>query len=269
MVYITGDTHGDIGDPRWDWFRRHLNSNDVLIITGDFGFDWNVLTKENWSYFKHNYTILFCDGNHENYDILNSCPIVEKFGDVVGDFGNNTYRLLTGHMYLIEDKKYFVFGGAASIDKDWRVEMETINCCPRTLWWSDEVPSEEAFEEAKKTLAKHNWIFDYFISHTCNPQLKGPVLHTYKLDFYDPTESMINSFEYLIRENKGYWKQSFFGHFHKNIHYENYHCLYGDVVNVSEGKIYSGWDDLHYPPTWEESALENAGEEIIYFEEEK
>lgn len=256
MVYVTGDTHGDMTDPRWDWLDKHLNKNDILIITGDFGFDWDIIYVENWQSFKHDYMILFCDGNHENYDILKGLPTVEMFGDVVGDFGNNTYRLFTGHMYLIEGEKYFVYGGASSIDKDWRVAQEEQYDSPRTLWWPDEVPSEEDYVLGQKTLEKNNWTFDYFISHTCNPELKGAVLHTYKSDFYDPTECAIQGFEYLIRENNGSWKQSFFGHFHKNVHYGKWHCLYGDVVNVTENKIYSGWDDYNYPPTWKETVFE-------------
>lgn len=255
MVYITGDTHADIADPRWDWLDEHLNENDTLIITGDFGFDWNKATINNWLSYNHKYTVLFCDGNHENYDVLNSLNIVKKFNDIVGDFGNNTYRLLTGHMYVIEGKKYFVFGGASSIDKDWRVVEEQKTNKPRTLWWPDEVPSEETFELAKKTLESNGWTFDYFISHTCNPELKGVVLNSYKANFYDPAETMIQSFEYLIRENGGSWKHSFFGHFHKNVHYKKWHCLYGDIVNIAESKIYSGWDDYHYPPTWKEIQL--------------
>ena len=256
MVYITGDTHADFIDPRWDWFKKHLTKDDILIVTGDFGFDWDSITVEDWQNKKHDYTILFCDGNHENYDILNALPVVDMFGDKVGDFGNNTYRLFTGHMYVIEDKKYFVFGGAASIDKDWRVVEEKKLNAPRTLWWSDEVPSDETLAFAKDTLAKNDYKFDYFITHTCNPQLKGPVLKSYKANFYDPTESMINHLEYLIEENNGGFKHNFFGHFHRNVHFGKYHCLYGEVINVSNGKIYSGWDDYsYYPPTWKESEL--------------
>ena len=257
MVYITGDTHADFTDPRWDWLEKHLNKNDVLIVTGDFGFDWDSITVDDWQNKKHDYTILFCDGNHENYDILNSLPVKKMFGDEVGVFGNNTYRLFTGHMYVIEGKKYFVFGGAASIDKDWRVEEEEKFDAPRTLWWPDEVPSEETLERAKKVLAENDYKFDYLITHTCNPQLKGPVLNTYKVDFYDPTETMINHLEYTIEENNGGFEHNFFGHFHRNKHFGKYHCLYGEIVNITDGKIYSGWDDYNYPPTWKEISLFN------------
>ena len=263
-VYITGDAHGDFTDPRWDYLEK-LKENDVLIITGDFGFDWNSAIMSTWLNFRHKYTVLFCDGNHENYDVLNSLPTEKMFGDEVGVFGNNTYRLFTGHMYIIEGKKYFVFGGAASIDKDWRVAEECGKNKPRTLWWPEEVPTEETFELAKKTLAEHNYVFDYFISHTCNPQLKGPVLKTYKMDFYDPTESMINSLEYLIRENGGYFSHAFFGHFHRNVHFHNYHCLYGDIIDINKGVIIKGFDDYSYE-TWEEYPLdESERTEIVYF----
>lgn len=255
-VYITGDTHGDIKDPRWDYLKS-LNENDILIITGDFGFDWNEAIMDSWINFKHDYTVLFCDGNHENYDILNALPLVDMFGDKVGVFGNKTYRLLTGHMYLIEGKKYFVFGGAASIDKDWRVEKEIKFKAPRTLWWDDEVPSDLTLALAKETLAKNDYKFDYLITHTCNPQIKGPVLKTYKVDFYDPTESMINHLEYLILENNGGFKHNFFGHFHKNVHFGKYHCLYGDIIDLDNSQIIKGFDDYSYE-SWEKYPLEES-----------
>ena len=40
MVYITGDTHGDIS-----WFKnpklKRLGEKDILIVCGDFGFLWD------------------------------------------------------------------------------------------------------------------------------------------------------------------------------------------------------------------------------------
>ena len=254
-IYSTGDTHGDITDPRLNYLKQ-LKENDILIITGDFGFDWNKEFIDSWLEFEHKYTVLFCDGNHENYDVLNSLPIEKMFGDEVGVFGNNTYRLLTGHMYNIEGEKFFVFGGASSIDKSWRRTHEIMHNQPRTLWWPEEVPTEETFELAKKTLADNNYKFDYFISHTCIPQLKGAVLHTYKTDFYDPTESMINSIEYLIKENNGGFKHAFFGHFHTNLHFRNYHALYGDIVNITDKVIIKGFDEFSHE-TWEKIPLED------------
>lgn len=40
MIYITGDTHGDIScfkNPK----LNKLGEKDILIVCGDFGFIWN------------------------------------------------------------------------------------------------------------------------------------------------------------------------------------------------------------------------------------
>ena len=45
MVYITGDTHGDLSlfkNPK----LKKLNDDDILIICGDFGFLWDGSDKE-------------------------------------------------------------------------------------------------------------------------------------------------------------------------------------------------------------------------------
>jgi hypothetical protein len=74
MVYLTGDTHGDIqrfkqGKLRW------LGKKDTVVVLGDFGFVWDGSAAErkrlDWLR-KRPYTILFLDGSHENYDLLHS-----------------------------------------------------------------------------------------------------------------------------------------------------------------------------------------------------
>ena len=128
MVYITGDTHGDIGEFSQRMRPYRLSDRDILIITGDFGFDWDNQTIRQWMKFDHPYAVLFCDGNHENFDILGSLELEKRFGDTVGRFDSNTFRLLSGHIYDIQGFRTFVFGGAASIDKAWRID-------PDYAWW--------------------------------------------------------------------------------------------------------------------------------------
>ena len=41
MVFITGDTHGDMVEFTQRMRPFRLSEGDVLIITGDFGFDWD------------------------------------------------------------------------------------------------------------------------------------------------------------------------------------------------------------------------------------
>ena len=228
MVYITGDTHGDIQEFSQRMRPCRLTGDDTLIITGDFGFDWDNDTIMQWMKFNHPYTVLFCDGNHENFDILNSLETEKRFGDTVGRFDANTFRLLSGHMYEIEGFKTFVFGGAASIDKAWRVDPEYVAMYGK-LWWKEEIPSSDTLELAKQTLAAHNWQFDLFLSHTCPPETRMKILRSNYSAFHDPVEFMIQNLEEEIMSRNGSWKESWFGHFHVDEDLPMRHCVYKRV----------------------------------------
>lgn len=234
MIYVTGDTHADFDDYRLEQIAS-LNKNDILIVCGDFGFDWNDYVIANYKRLQFNCTVLFVDGNHENFDILNSLPTKEMFGGIVSVFDENTYYLHRGEMYTIEGKKFFCFGGASSIDKEWRLAMMSKG--GNKIWWEEEIPAEEDYNHALETLKKYNYKFDYFITHACNPDLKCFVLETYKKDFFDPTESMIQGIEWTIKENNGSYLGHFFGHYHVNCGSGKEHCLYDNIVNLSENTI--------------------------------
>ena len=69
MIYITGDTHGDLN--RLDSIK--LKKGDTLIICGDFGFIWDGSAREEKilrQLGKKKYNICFLDGTHENFDLL-------------------------------------------------------------------------------------------------------------------------------------------------------------------------------------------------------
>ena len=113
MVYLTGDTHGDIerfkhGKLRW------LGKRDVVIVLGDFGFVWDGSKEEqkklDWLR-KRPYTLLFLDGAHENYDLLAQYPEEELFGGKVQALGGNVYHVCRGSVLTLEEKKYLCFGG--------------------------------------------------------------------------------------------------------------------------------------------------------------
>ncbi len=223
-IYITGDTHGDIAELDSRTAGLGLAENDILIVTGDFGFDWNPEVIERWKEHGRPYTVLFCDGNHENFDILESLPEEKRFGSTVGKLGGKTFRLLSGHMYDIGGLKTFVFGGASSIDRKYRV--------PGRSWWPQEIPPHKVFETARKTLRKNSWKFDIFLSHTCDPETKKHVLDAGAFDFCDPVEEMIDMLDKEISENRGSYRMHFFGHFHTDRDRGKRHCLYQRVVPI-------------------------------------
>ena len=91
MVYLTGDTHGEL-DRFKDGGLRRAGKGDFVVVLGDFGFVWDGSKAEqknlDWLR-KRPYTILFLDGSHENYDLLEQYPTEERFGGLVQPLGGN------------------------------------------------------------------------------------------------------------------------------------------------------------------------------------
>ena len=81
MVYLTGDTHGEL-DRFKDGELRRAGKGDFVVVLGDFGFVWDGSKAEqknlDWLR-KRPYTILFLDGSHENYDLLERFPVIYCF----------------------------------------------------------------------------------------------------------------------------------------------------------------------------------------------
>ena len=148
MIYVTGDTHGN--QRLWEiCFSSFLEEGDTLIVLGDFGigfFDNTYRTEEMFYDYisEKNYRILFCDGNHENFEKLNHYNVTMWNGGRVQMIRNNLIHLMRGEVYEIEGKKIFVMGGGYSIDKAIRVPGET--------WWPDEMPSDEEYQNASENV---------------------------------------------------------------------------------------------------------------------
>ena len=87
MIFLTGDIHGNIDIKKLNTKnfpeQRNLTKNDVLIILGDFGLNnKNVKQEKHFLDWLENksFTVLFVDGNHEEFPVLNSYPVVEIYG---------------------------------------------------------------------------------------------------------------------------------------------------------------------------------------------
>ena len=138
MIYITGDTHQNIDISKLNTKnfpeQKELTKSDYVIICGDFGMVWNNSKEEMyWRKWleKKNFTTLFIDGNHENYELLNEFPVIEKFGGKVQEIGKDIFHLMRGEIYTIDGKTFFCMGGAESTDKVYRIE--------HISWWKEEI----------------------------------------------------------------------------------------------------------------------------------
>ena len=173
MVYITGDTHGDLSFFKSPLLKK-LTEDDTLIICGDFGFLWDGGEKEKKALEvlkKKKYTVCFVDGAHENFDMLNSYPPYRFKGGNAQKICSNVYHLMRGEIYTFERKTYFVMGGGESEDADMRTEGKT--------WWKEEMPSAKELLRGAKNLEEAEYKVDYVLTYEAPAIAKDFIrLHT-------------------------------------------------------------------------------------------
>jgi len=214
MIVITGDTHNRVDNGKIFHFSKYHRKDDTLIIAGDFGGIWYNTGSDKYkydvelldSYEELPQTILFVDGNHENFPELYAYPTVEKFGGVVGQIRENLFHLKRGHVYTIENKKIFTFGGALSVDQHLRM--------PFVSWWEEEIPTMAEMNFGMTNLDEHNWKVDYVITHTAPNKIVNKILAKDKWNMwngkrYDPTTNYLQEIMEKLKFKKWY-----FGHFH-------------------------------------------------------
>ena len=224
VIFLTGDIHGTLdidklSEKNWR-SQSKLTRDDYLIILGDFGLYWQK--NENYEYLinfykSRPYTVLWLDGNHENFSWIKKIPMVKFCGGNV-QIDDNIIHLMRGEVYNIDNKTFFVMGGAKSTDKAYRIE--------NISWWAEEEPNLKEKNNAIRNLEKTNYKVDYILTHACPAQIS-------KLMFGFNGNSDTERFLDLINSNCiGNFKQWYFGHYHQDDSFHYYTCLYDNVVKL-------------------------------------
>ena len=235
-IVVTGDTHGVIDTLKIDNYQqspRKLDMSDYLIICGDCGVVWdNDTINDSIEYFQGFGTnILFVDGNHENFDLLNAFLVTNWNGGKVHKLGDGVYHLMRGQVFEICGKKFLTIGGADSSDRESRIA--------HVSWWSDERIVYEDIKEANQNLEKVNYKVDYVITHT--PSTKtlndfigiltqcGEAIPYYlqKKVISTPSSDMLD----WVNKNVRY-KQWFCGHLHIDEIIKKVQILYSEMVEI-------------------------------------
>lgn len=233
MIYVTGDTHGqmDVAKLFPGSFPdgKKLTLNDYMIICGDFGGIWNGDSRDDARldfYEEKKYTILWVDGNHENFDALSKYPVTMWNGGKVQIIRDNIIHLMRGQVYNIDGKTFFTFGGGISIDKHRRV--------PYVSWWPQEQPNHEEIEEALTNLEKYNNKVDYIVTHACPETIMRNELNSikamYKMEC--ATEKFLDEIFNTVE-----YKQWFCGHYHMDAYIKSckLQVLYNTIVKIAPG----------------------------------
>lgn len=220
MVYITGDMHGEQRvNEIIDFLNSHPETTN-LIILGDFGGIWDrndeTIIKE---LSNQRANILFIDGNHENFDLLEQSPIENWHGGKVHRISHNVLHLMRGSVFEIECKSYFAYGGAESSDKDKRIE--------HISWWEQETATEKEILSAQRTLQDIRSV-DYIITHVGQMETVQE-LSRFSDKFSVERQSVIVS-KLLKNTTCARW---YFGHYHFDVDFCNYSCVYKRFIQVN------------------------------------
>jgi len=221
MIYITGDTHGNIDFYKLKnyFLNKYVTKADVLIILGDAGIVWG----ENQCYINEyaslGLTVFFIDGNHENFDLLNKFPIMYFNDALCHRLASNVYHILRGEIININSLSFLCIGGATSIDKAYREEGIT--------WWNDEHISDDDIKKAIKNIKNYHYEVDFILTH-CAPSGMVSKMFDFKTD---SDTDKLSKIEYFC--DFKYW---YFGHYHIDKELDNFRCIYNNILELKEYK---------------------------------
>lgn len=228
MIYITGDLHGNINDTRLSWLKDNLNKNDILIVLGDFGFFFFKDLINQYPNFP--FVTIAILGNHENYSILNTFKKTSIFNAKARLMKDKVYIIDNGEVLNIDDKSFFVFGGALSIDKAYRV--------PYISWWPQEQPTVSEFNNAISNLEKINYDIDYFLAHDVDRDIASKMFNKPTI-INSSASDMLRELEFKIKDNNDKKYKYFFGHWHEYSTFGEdikYTCLYNQIYCLDKNE---------------------------------
>ena len=225
MIYITGDTHG-LNDVKklqiYFATKQNVTKNDFLIILGDVACCWDGnIYDELVQNVLHNLpcTVLWIDGNHCNFDIIEQLPYSEMFGGIVQKVTDDIIHLCRGQIYEIEGYKFFTFGGGLSIDRANRI-------CGKS-WWPQEMPTSDEYETGYINLDANDNEVDFILTHT------APKFICEKLvPMITPGEERLQHFLSSVANNTNFihW---YFGHWHQDRTIEKYTAVYNSIIELT------------------------------------
>jgi len=241
-IYITGDKHGDFSELEIKLKRYATTKQDVVIILGDHGtlyYENSSIDRKKKALADLPATFICIRGNHDHrpdcaaYDHkVITVDMPTYAGQFYTDerYPNILYTKEYG-WYRFGGKRVFVIGGAFSVDKYRRIEMQKLGLSSY-LWFSDEQLYPREREAARKELFGGMDEEFYVMTHTC-PQKYTPYdkfISGVDQSMVDTSmESWLDQFESAVPYTKWYC-----GHWHIDRTNEKMEFLYECVMLFDE-----------------------------------
>lgn len=228
MILVAGDTHGDIDYRKLDNHKVRSQFGrlpDYLIVAGDFGVPWSNneedptdLFMKKW-YEDKPYEIIVVLGNHDNYSRIEKMPQEVYHGARVKRYTSNIVFVEKNQILELENKIIYCFGGADSIDKEYRTLNES--------WWPQEQSTYADFLEMKNFIFRsYNISVDYVITHTAPEHVVAEMGREDRLN--DSTSKLLTYVDLHLK-----FKHWYFGHMHEDVTIKDkYTCLYEILIRI-------------------------------------
>lgn len=231
-AFIRGDCHGD-----FSWLpafceENQTTTNDILIILGDSALRFEGI--DNWREKNRKKKVatqpitIFCvRGNHDRpyykedgsiwEDVeLENCPLLDQrtyedikfYEDEMWHDPNypNIWHFQDGREYCIKGMTFFVYGGAFSVDWEYRKLMGW-------TWYPNEIVSNKEHCAALDVVDHHH--FNFILTHTCPYEWRPTDLFLSCIDQSKVDNTMEEYLSDVLKYVGGYdyW---YFGHYHAN-----------------------------------------------------
>lgn len=225
MIYVTGDKHANFNAVFNFCHKNNTSINDLLIILGDAGINYFASKKDqNLKEQLKKYPVtLFCiHGNHEERPENIETYKTKKFHDGIVYYEDKYPNILfakDGEIYVFNNRKVLVIGGAYSVDKYFRLK--------RGYRWyeSEQLTSEE--KDNILNMIKQKKDIDIVLSHTCPYNYLPREVFLSGIDQRTVDNSM-ELFLNKIEESLNY-KIWYCGHYHIDKKVDRIRFMFNDI----------------------------------------
>ncbi len=233
-IYITGDTHGDFSDLVRDSARKGITENDLLIILGDAGLnydngEYDIQARKELSVVSAD--VLCIRGNHERRP--NSPDIRWKY-EMKSWMGGNVFvqsaypRILfapDGSRYSLNGREFLVIGGAYSVDKPYRLAHGY-------SWFPDEQLTDSEKKAITENVTSHGNHEDIILSHTCPYNYQPLDCFLPGIDQRHVDKSTESFLQYILDSLEDSYSALYCGHWHIDRNVGKVHFLFHRITKL-------------------------------------
>jgi hypothetical protein len=221
-VLLCGDLHGNWRSLQQAFSQAFHRGCEAIVQVGDFGFGW-ALDEEGRCAFSMRASeyaqesgvhLYWIDGNHENFDLLDTMPRDEN-GHV--QIAPGVTYLSRGSNLVIGNTTFRAFGGAYSVDVGYRTIHKS--------WWPQETVTDEDVQRSID-----NGPADIFLSHDAPTGVQDTAGLRRKLSEWGPVaaeRSMENQRRVRAALDASGAQTAYHGHLH-----QSYACFLDNGVRV-------------------------------------